>query len=220
MRCRAKTDAGTVPRMTWIRRLRFLGRLMEVQLTPDVSAGRSVTVVEYDPAWSTQFETLRSIVLSAVGDIAVVVEHVGSTSVPGLAAKPIIDIDVVVASAADVPVAIERLAVIGYEHRGNLGVEGREAFGSPLEPPQRHLYVCIQGGTALHNHLMLRDYLRNNSDSAVEYGRLKKQLAARFPADIDKYIDGKTDFILKVLREMGLTDPLLIAIGAINRLKA
>jgi len=67
---------------------------------------------------------------------------------------------------------------------------------------------------------MLRDYLRNNSDSAVEYGRLKKQLAARFPADIDKYIDGKTDFILKVLREMGLTDPLLIAIGAINRLKA
>jgi len=141
MRCRAKTDAGTVPRMTWIRRLRFLGRLMEVQLTPDVSAGRSVTVVEYDPAWSTQFETLRSIVLSAVGDIAVVVEHVGSTSVPGLAAKPIIDIDVVVASAADVPVAIERLAVIGYEHRGNLGVEGREAFGSPLEPPQRHLYT-------------------------------------------------------------------------------
>jgi len=193
---------------------------MEVQLTPDVSAGRNITVVDYDPAWSTQFETLRSIILSAVGDIAVAMEHVGSTSVPGLAAKPIIDIDVVVACAADIPVAVERLAVIGYEHQGNLGVEGREAFTSPPGPPRRNLYVCIQSGTALHNHLMLRDYLRNNSDAAAEYGRLKKQLAARFPRDMDKYIDGKTDFILKALREMGFTDQLLIAISAINRLKA
>jgi GrpB-like predicted nucleotidyltransferase (UPF0157 family) len=185
----------------------------------DVSAGRSITVVDYDPAWSTQFETLRSILLSAVGDIAVAVEHIGSTSVPGLAAKPIIDIDVVVASAADVTVAIERLAVIGYEHRGNLGVEGREAFGSPPEPPQRHLYVCIQGGTALQNHLALREYLRKNSDSAAKYGRLKKQLAARFPKDMDNYIDGKTAFILGVLRDMGLSHHQLAAIDAINRLK-
>jgi GrpB-like predicted nucleotidyltransferase (UPF0157 family) len=201
-------------------RRRFPGRLMEVQLTSDVSAGRSITVVDYDPAWSTQFETLQSLILSAVGDIAVAVEHVGSTSVPGLAAKPIIDIDVVVASAADVSVAIERLAVIGYKHRGNLGVEGREACKSPPGPPTRNLYVCVQGGTALRNHLTVRDYLRNNADSAAEYGRLKKQLAARFPTDIDKYIDGKTDFILKVLREMGFTDQQMTAISAINRLQA
>jgi GrpB-like predicted nucleotidyltransferase (UPF0157 family) len=180
---------------------------------------RTIMVVDYDPAWSTQFEVLRSIILSAVGDAAVAIEHVGSTSVPGLAAKPVIDIDVVVASAADVAVAVERLAVIGYEHQGNLGVEGREAFMSPPGPPRHNLYVCVQGGTALRNHLMLRDYLRNNSDSAAEYGRLKKQLAARYPTNMDKYIDGKTDFILKMLREMGLTDQLVIAIGAINRLK-
>ena len=188
-------------------------------MTSDVPTGRGITVVDYDPAWSTQFETLRSIILSAVGDIAVAVEHVGSTSVPGLAAKPIIDIDVVVASAADVSVAIERLAVIGYEHRGNLGVEDREAFASPSEQPQRHLYVCIQGGTALQNHLALREYLRKNSDSAAKYGRLKKQLAARFPNDMDNYIDGKTDFVLGVLREMGLSDRQLAAIDAVNRLK-
>jgi GrpB-like predicted nucleotidyltransferase (UPF0157 family) len=193
---------------------------MEVQLASDVSAGCSITVVDYDPVWSTQFETLRSTILSAVGDIVVAVEHVGSTSVPGVAAKPIIDIDVVVASQADVSVAIERLAVIGYEHHGNLGVEGREAFGSPPELPQRHLYVCVQGGTALQNHLALRDYLRNNSDAAATYGRLKKQLAARFPTDIDRYIDGKTDFILGVLRTMGLTDKQLATIDVINRLKS
>jgi GrpB-like predicted nucleotidyltransferase (UPF0157 family) len=172
---------------------------MEVQLASDVSVEHAIKVVDYDPAWSTQFEVLRSTILSAVGDIAVAVEHVGSTAVPGLAAKPIIDIDVVVASESDVSVAVERLAVIGYEHQGNLGVEGREAFKSPPEPPRRHLYVCLQGGTALHNHLMLRDYLRKHSDSAAEYGRLKKTLAARFPTDLDKYIDGKTDFILSTL---------------------
>jgi GrpB-like predicted nucleotidyltransferase (UPF0157 family) len=151
----------------------------------------------------------KTTILSAVGDIAVAVEHVGSTSVPGLAAKPIIDIDLVVASAADVSVAIERLAMIGYDHQGNLGIEGREAFKSPPEPPQRYLYVCVRGGTALQNHLMLRDYLRSNSDAAAEYGRLKKQLAAQFPTDIDHYIDGKTDFILAVLRRTGLTDQQL-----------
>jgi GrpB-like predicted nucleotidyltransferase (UPF0157 family) len=188
-------------------------------LTSDVSTGRSITVVDYDPAWPAQFETLRSMILSAVDDIAVAVEHVGSTSVPGLAAKPIIDIDIVVASAADVSVAIERLAVIGYEHLGNLGVEGREAFGSPPQPPQRHLYLCIQGGTAHQNHLALREYLRRNSDAAAKYGRLKKQLAARFPNDMNTYIDGKTDFVLGVLRDMGLSDHQLAAIDAVNRLK-
>ena len=182
------------------------------------STGRSITVVDYDPAWPSQFETLGSIISSAVGDIAIAVEHVGSTSVPGPAAKPIIDIDVVVASTADVSVAIERLAVIGYVHRGNLGVEGREAFGSPPELPQRHLYVCLQGATALQNHLALREYLRRNSDSAAKFGILKKQLAARFPNDMDAYIDGKTDFVLGVLRDMGLSDHQLAAIGAVNRL--
>jgi GrpB-like predicted nucleotidyltransferase (UPF0157 family) len=183
------------------------------------AAKRRIAVVDYDPAWPIRFVALRSTILSAVGEVALAVEHIGSTSVPGLAAKPIIDIDVVVASAADITAAIERLAVIGYEHRGNLGVEGREAFSSPPEPPQHYLYVCVQGGTALQNHLALRDYLRNNSGAALEYGLLKKQLAARFPQDIDRYVGGKTDFILEVLREMNLTDQQLAAIGAINRLK-
>ena len=111
------------------------------------------------------------------------------------------------------------MAVIGYEHRGNLGVEGREAFGSPPDPPQRHLYVCIEGGTALQNHLALREYLRRNSDFAAKYGQLKKQLAARFPNDMDTYIDGKTDFVLGALRDMGLSDHQLAEIDAVNGLK-
>jgi GrpB-like predicted nucleotidyltransferase (UPF0157 family) len=182
-------------------------------------APSAITVVDYDPAWPTQFKQLRSIILPAVGDAAIAIEHVGSTAVPGLAAKPIIDLDVVVASPAMVSVAIERLAVIGYEHHGNLGVEGREAFGNPPGSLRHHLYVCVQGGTALQNHLMLRDYLRSNPDAAAKYGQLKKQLATRFPTDIDNYIDGKTDFVLEVLQTRGLTDNQLRAIDAVNRLK-
>ncbi len=188
-------------------------------MASEVSVHRTIIVVDYDPAWSAQFEGLRSNIVSAVGDIAVGVEHVGSTSVPGLAAKPVIDIDLVVATAAHVPAAICRLSALGYEHRGNLGIEGREAFFSPSKPPQHSLYVCLQGGTALRNHLMLRDYLRTHAGVAAEYGFLKKRLAAQFPTDIDSYVDGKTDFILDVLRRTGFTDNQLSSIGAINRLK-
>jgi len=178
----------------------------------------TITVIDYDPRWPTQFNEMRSIISQAVGDSAIAIEHVGSTAVPGLAAKPIIDIDVVVASPATVSVAIERLAVIGYEHQGNLGMEDREAFKNPPGSLRHHLYVCLQAGTALQNHLSLRYYLRSNPDAAAKYGQLKTQLAIRFPTDIDKYIDGKTDFILEVLRKRGLTDNQLRAIGDANRL--
>jgi GrpB-like predicted nucleotidyltransferase (UPF0157 family) len=199
---------------------RIESRDWEVRLKFDNSGAQgAITVVDYDPAWPTQFERLRSIISTAVGNAAVAVEHVGSTAVPGLAAKPIIDIDVVVASPAKVSVAIERLAVIGYEHHGNLEVEGREAFGNQPGSLRHHLYVCVQGGTALQNHLTLRDYLRSNPNAAAKYSQLKKQLATRFPTDIDNYIDGKTDFVLDVLRMGGLTDDQLRAIDAVNRLK-
>lgn len=188
-------------------------------MASEVSFRPRIAVVDYDPAWPAHFETLRPTIWSAVGAVAIAIEHVGSTSVPGLAAKPIIDIDVVVATAADVPVAVERLATLGYEHRGNLGVDGREAFNGPPGPPRHHLYVCVQGGAALVNHLMLRSFLRQNSESAAHYGRLKKQLAAKFPTDIDRYVDGKTGFILAALREMGLSDGQLADVYAVNKLK-
>jgi GrpB-like predicted nucleotidyltransferase (UPF0157 family) len=92
---------------------------------------RRVLVVDYDPSWPDVFEVLRRPVWAAVRDVAVSVEHVGSTAVPGLAAKPIIDIDVVVASSDSLSKAIGRLATLGYIHRGDLGIDDREAFDSP-----------------------------------------------------------------------------------------
>ena len=160
---------------------------------------------------------MRSKVGPVVSDIALAIEHVGSTSVPGLAAKPIIDLSAVVRADEDVPVAIERLASLGYVHRGNLGVEGQEAFDSPDVSPVHHLYLCPRDSPGLANHLAVRDYLRAHADIAEEYGVLKKQLAKKFPYDIDSYIDGKTDFLLRILRAAGLPSTQLAAIEHANR---
>ncbi len=165
---------------------------------------RTVVVVDYDRLWPEAFERVRSTVWPVVSDLALSVEHVGSTAVPGLAAKPIIDVSVVVRAETDVPTAIERLATLGYSHRGNLGIEGREALDSPDGFPVHNLYLCTLHGLGLANHLAVRDHLRLHPETATAYGELKKRLAEQFPHDIDAYIDGKTDFLLRILRVAGL----------------
>jgi GrpB-like predicted nucleotidyltransferase (UPF0157 family) len=157
---------------------------------------RRIEVVDYDPRWPKTFERLRSRIWPALRDVALSVEHVGSTSVPGLPAKPIIDISIVVPERSDVQAGISRLATLGYVHRGDLGVEGREAFANPDGLPIHNLYLCPRDSVALANHLAIRTYLRTDPEAAREYGELKKQLAERFPHDIDGYIDGKTTMLL------------------------
>lgn len=168
---------------------------------------RTIVVVDYDPSWPAAFEQVRARVWPAVSDIATSIEHVGSTAVPGLAAKPIIDVSVVVPSDQEIPLAILRLAALGYVHRGTLGVPQREAFDSPEGPPEHHLYLCPSASIGLANHLAVRDSLRADLDAAREYGALKKRLADRFPHDIKSYVDGKTDFLLSLLQASGSSGP-------------
>ena len=177
----------------------------------------TIVVVDYDPNWPATFEHLRSQIWQAVSNVATAVEHVGSTSVPGLAAKPIIDMAIVVPSETEVPVGIQRLGTIGYAHGGNLGVEGREAFTTPNSSPRHHVYLCPASSPALANHLGVRNFLRCHPDVAHEYGALKKQLAVRFAEDIDGYTDGKTDMILRILRQAGFDADALEQIERINR---
>jgi GrpB-like predicted nucleotidyltransferase (UPF0157 family) len=177
----------------------------------------SIAVVEYDPIWMTTFEDLRQNIWPAVADLAVSIEHVGSTSVPGLAAKPIIDMTVVVRSAGDVPAAVNRLAGLGYVHQGNLGIEGREAFQAPTAAPRHHLYLCAADSLAVRNHLVVRDYLSAHPEIARQYGDLKKALASQYPEDIDAYTEGKTAVILKILGEAGLQPDELAIIERVNR---
>lgn len=178
-----------------------------------------IVVVDYDPTWPQVFERLRAPVWRVVQDFALAIEHVGSTSVPGLAAKPIIDMDVVIASAALIPLAIERLGTLGYVHRGNLGIEGREAFQQPAHLPPHHLYVCLQDSVSLRNHLALRDYLRAHPAAVQAYGALKKRLAQEHAYNIEAYIEAKSDLILSMLAQTGFETEQIAAIREQNRTK-
>lgn len=178
---------------------------------------KTITVVGYDPAWPETFELLRSRIWPVVGDIATAIEHVGSTAVPGLAAKPVIDIDVVVPSDPDIATAVQRLGTIGYVHRGDLGVAGREAFHAPTSLPRHHLYLCTASSQALANHLAVRNHLRARSDLVAEYGALKTDLAVRFAHDSDGYSAGKTSMLVRVLREAGFHPNQIEDVERINR---
>jgi GrpB-like predicted nucleotidyltransferase (UPF0157 family) len=154
-----------------------------------------IVIVDYDPSWPGEFARLRDRARAAVGDLAVTIEHVGSTAVPGLAAKPVIDLVVVVESDEDVAGAIEALERIGYRARGNLGVEGREAFSPPDGERRHHLYVSPTTSAELQAQVRFRDRLLADPELAAEYEVLKRRLAVRFRHDRPGYTDAKTEFI-------------------------
>lgn len=167
---------------------------------------RNIVVVPYDSNWKQQFEAIRAEIQDALGELALSIEHVGSTSVEGLSAKPIIDIDVVIEDESKLQAVIEKLAGIGYEHEGNLGIVGREAFGYTGKEhlQNHHLYVCTKDSPELMRHLAFRDYLRSHEEAVREYSRIKEEGAELYPKDIDGYIIYKTGWIEKIYREIGL----------------
>ncbi|MDP9364356.1 MAG: GrpB family protein [Chloroflexota bacterium] len=169
---------------------------------PDQAPPDPVVLVDADPAWPGTFTRIRERVASALGDLTLAIDHVGSTAVPGLPAKPIVDVDVVV-PVGGVSEAIERLATLGYVHRGDLGVAGREAFARPPGTPPHHLYVCARDAPECRRHLVFRDYLRAHPDVALAYADLKKELARRFRDDRAAYSQAKSAFVEDVLRRAG-----------------
>jgi GrpB-like predicted nucleotidyltransferase (UPF0157 family) len=158
-----------------------------------------IRVVPYHPEWPEEFSRLRDRIWPVVSDIAIGLEHVGSTAVPGLAAKPVIDMDIIVSSRDVLPAIVTRLAGLGYEHRGDLGIADRDAFRAPADQPSHHLYACSPDSASLRNHIVLRDHLRSHPEDAAAYARLKIELADRFSDDRERYVEGKTKFVLSIL---------------------
>lgn len=160
-------------------------------------------VVPYNPEWKTEFEKIKTMITSYIGDLILTVEHVGSTSVEGLSAKPIIDLDVVIDNYDVLPSIIERLEKAGYEHEGNLGIEGREAFERTCDNDlmKHHLYVCPKDGKGYLEHVAFRDYLRENETARKEYETLKLKLAETYRHDVDSYCEKKTEFIRTILNK-------------------
>ena len=159
-----------------------------------------VIIEDYDPHWPQLFEILRLRIAAVLDEMAISIEHVGSTSVPGLAAKPIIDIDVLLRSPTDLPVVIRKLAGLGYEHRGDLGISGREAFRASFGDVHHHLYVCPPGNREYERHIEFRNYLRTHGADANAYGVLKRELASRFVNDREAYNQAKSAFVQRILQ--------------------
>lgn len=165
------------------------------------SVSQDIVVSDYDAGWPEWFDQVAAIVWPAVEDLALRIDHVGSTSVPELAAKPIIDMDVVVASGGRVAPVIERLASIGYLWRGDLGVQGRQAF-QPVDAgrlPPHHLYLVVENSRAHLDHVLLRDLLRTDPAARERYAALKRANVVLAAGDIDVYVAAKAALVAELL---------------------
>lgn len=166
---------------------------------------RTIIIENYNDAWTTWFNQIRDIIKRQLKELAISVEHVGSTAVPGLSAKSIIDIDVVIDKESFIKVK-RKLKEIGYRHQGDLGVEGREAFDlidveKKSELPAHYLYVCNKNNKELKKHIVFRDSLIEHADYKIEYEKVKRAAATKFPNDIDSYIKYKGKIIEEILKK-------------------
>jgi len=165
-----------------------------------------VTVLPYDRAWKDGFEAIKRELEEAVGELILGIEHVGSTAVEGMSAKPCIDIDVIIRDYSVFDAVVNRLENLGYTHEGNLGIADREAFKYTAKPhlKKHHLYVCPRFSRELHRHITFRDYLRSNPDAVKKYSAAKETAARLFPNDIDQYIAHKAPCIHELYQLCGL----------------
>lgn len=155
-----------------------------------------IRVVDYDPAWQQAYREEEERIKAVLQDNCVEIHHIGSTAVPGLAAKPILDILPVVRSLSQVDDAAGAFDAIGYEYLGEFGIPGRRYLrkGGDERTHQVHIFA----GTDTENirrHLAFRDYMRTHPEEREAYARLKKALAERFPYDIAGYCDAKEAFV-------------------------
>jgi GrpB-like predicted nucleotidyltransferase (UPF0157 family) len=167
-----------------------------------------IEVVAYDPSWIDHFDQLKQwYEPMLLGVDIITIEHVGSTSVPGLPAKPIIDLDIVVPREG-ISRAIETLENQGHVYRGDLGITDRYAFFIAEPPFATNTYLIVEGSVALRNHLLLRQVLRESPELRREYAVVKRQLAAS-AADIGEYASSKTEVIQRILKYGGMDEESL-----------
>ncbi|MBD2741993.1 GrpB family protein [Coleofasciculus sp. FACHB-1120] len=157
-----------------------------------------IQVVDYDTNWPIQFEQEKLQILHALGDDVLDIHHIGSTSVPGLAAKPIIDILVGLEELPPSVTQIASLETLGYLYQGELGIPGRHFFRKGM-PRTHHLHLVKQGNQVWENQLIFRDFLRAHPEKAKQYDALKRKLAVQFRLDREGYVQAKAPLIEQLL---------------------
>lgn len=161
--------------------------------------GKMIRVVDYDPAWPRLFEALRLEIEQRLGDLRPDIHHVGSTAVPGLAAKPKIDIDALV-RADRLPEAVERMrAVEAYAFHGDPYGDGKWTFTRPHGGYGERLYLCAPDNAMHEKRVIFRDYLRAHTERADAYANLKRALAVQASDDWDSYTAGKSAFVAETV---------------------
>jgi GrpB-like predicted nucleotidyltransferase (UPF0157 family) len=158
-----------------------------------------VRLAEYDANWPRLFEAEKRLIERALAPFAPRIEHVGSTSVPGLPSKPIIDVAIALDGLRDAEACVAPLALLGYEYKGENGVPGRLFFAKGAPRRTHHIHMVEAGGTLWRDYLHFRNYLRENPPATREYAALKRRLAGEFPADREAYTKAKEPFIRRVL---------------------
>lgn len=162
---------------------------------------KKVVVVPYDSRWPQQFQQEAAEIHRVLGEESILLHHIGSTSVPGLAAKPIIDFLGEVNDIERVGRFNEPLAALGYEAMGEFGIPGRRYFRKGGDERTHHLHIFEKNSSGAYRHLAFRNYLRSHPVKKEAYGALKIKLAEQYPHDIEKYMDGKDPFIKQTEKE-------------------
>ncbi len=167
---------------------------------------KKVIVLPYTDEWQTNFVAIRDELAISLQGKYLAIEHVGSTSVKGLSAKPIIDIDIVIEDYKIFKDVKNKLETIGYHHEGDLGIKDREAFKYEGKEhlQKHHLYVCLKESAELRRHITFRDYLQDNAEAIKEYSIVKEEAAKLFPDDIEKYMQYKASCIENLYKKCGL----------------
>jgi len=156
---------------------------------------RDMSVVDYDPRWSEAAEAEIAALQDILGDVVVRAHHIGSTAVPGLAAKPVIDLLLEVRSLVRLDGFDPAMRSLGYEPRGEFGIPGRRYYPKGGDDRTHHVHAFAVGDRHVADHLAFRDYLRAHADVATDYERVKRQAAVTCRHDPDGYVAFKHAFV-------------------------
>ncbi|WP_028547739.1 GrpB family protein [Paenibacillus sp. UNC451MF] len=167
------------------------------------TAKQEVILSEYDPNWVIQFQQEKADIVSILQDIVIGIEHIGSTSIPGMAAKPIIDIMVGIADLEQLTAAyIDRLNDIGYEHVEHAGFPERKFFRKgERKAGTHHIHIYLYNGEHWKANVGFRNYLRNHPEAALQYAELKKQLKEQHAYNREAYTNAKAPFIQSIIAQ-------------------
>ncbi|MEM9635130.1 MAG: GrpB family protein [Pseudomonadota bacterium] len=159
-----------------------------------------VELVPHDPNWKQCFAAAEMALRTLLGTRVVSVDHIGSTAIPGMIAKPVIDIDITLSSSTEIQAASAELVGAGYEPRGNRYNDGVWAFLLRTTSPQFRLYLCPPANRTHENRMLFRNYLRQHDETAATYSSLKRQLVDQFAYDGDRYTAEKSQFVLEIVK--------------------